>query len=673
MSHLLERPVAELAGVGPVRERQLLAAGVSRIGHLLAHLPSRYEDRSRTVSISELSSGSLPEEPVSVEGELSGVRTVPLRRRNLRMVQGRLVSGDGTLRVVWFNQPYLARQIQRDQRYRLYGPLRAGRSGIEMVNPRVEKVEAGQPPERGLIPVYGRLGEVGPAQAAKLVGRAVDALEAEEIAETLPAHLAAKHGLPSLRESLLALHRPRPGATTTTLEAPESPFRARLAYGELLKQQLALMRRRARQRDTARRVDYRVDEATLDGVRSLLPFEPTGAQTRVFEDIVADLSRATPMWRLVQGDVGCGKTAVALQALSLAVESGLQAAFMAPTELLAEQQARSLGSHTAGRYRLRLLTSGSPRASAIRSDIAKGAIDIVVGTHALIQETVRFRHLGLVVIDEQHRFGVSQREQLVAKGDGVDLLVMTATPIPRSLALTLYGDLDVSVIDELPPGRLPVATRVVSDDQRGQVLEEIASEVTSGGQVFYVVPLIEPSEEVTGQSIETALGTIRSALPGIAVGVVHGRLDREERDEVMRRFREGELGLLLATTVVEVGVDVPNASLMVIDGAERFGLSQLHQLRGRVGRGGRGSRCIAICSGGGEQALERLQVFERETDGFALSEADLERRGPGDVLGTRQSGQPWFRFAHPVRDVAWLARAREDARELVAAEAAEEG
>ncbi|MEM6701080.1 MAG: ATP-dependent DNA helicase RecG [Acidobacteriota bacterium] len=662
---LLERSVGELAGVGPVRLAQLQSVGVSKLGHLLALLPSRYEDRSRTATADELESSVLDEEPIGVLGTLEDVRSVPVRRRGLRLVQGRVITASGTLKGLWFNRPYLAKQVKAGQTYRLFGKVRRGRSGLEILNASVEPIE-----EEALsdgpdwVPIYGRLGDLSPAQVAKLVAAAARRLESEIVPENLPPELLERHGLPALGESLLRLHRPDARLDADALLEGRTPFHARLAYGEFLRQQLELTRRRWALDTSVRRKPLDVDESLLARVAGWLPFELTGAQQRVVGEVASDLRRERPMWRLVQGDVGCGKTAVSLVALGLALENGFQVAYMAPTELLAEQHARTLAEHLPPERRLAVLTGSRMDAPEVREAMARGEVDLVVGTHALFQDSVRFRKLGLVIIDEQHRFGVGQREKLVGKGESVDLLVMTATPIPRSLALTLYGDLDVSVIDELPPGRSPVVTELLSSGEEAR--KAIQTEIDDGGQVYYVVPFIEASEEISGRSIEEVEEELRQALPQLRLGVVHGRLDAAERDRRMQSFKDGDIDLLLATTVIEVGVDVANASLMVIESADRFGLSQLHQLRGRVGRGARRSRCLALSEV--ETSRERLEIFERSSDGFAIAEADLERRGPGDLLGKRQSGQPWFRFANPVRDLIWLTRAREDARELIEAE-----
>jgi ATP-dependent DNA helicase RecG len=409
---------------------------------------------------------------------------------------------------------------------------------------------------------------------------------------------------------------------------------------------------------------YRIDDRVRDAARAVLPFPLTGAQKRVLREIVEDLRRPEPMLRLLQGDVGSGKTIVAALALLVAIESGLQGAFMAPTELLAEQQYESLRRLLGGRCRLALLTASAERADEARRALASGEIELAVGTHALVQRGVAFHRLGLAVVDEQHRFGVEQRRLLQGKGDRPDVLVMTATPIPRSLALTVYGDLEVSVLDELPPGRRPVATEVVPAAERRGVYKRLREELAHGAQAYVVVPLIEESDEITAASLERLGSKVREFLAEHSSAILHGRLPVAERERVMADFVSGRTRVLIATTVVEVGVDVPAATWMVIESAERFGLAQLHQLRGRVGRSTRPSTCVAIhgkLSEGGEQ---RLATFAATTDGFAIAEADLRQRGPGDLLGTRQSGLPKLRVADLLVHRDWVERARSDAREL---------
>ena len=675
-------PITSARGVGPVLGGKLAAAGCRRIMDLLAHLPIRYEDR-RTL-------GCLPGPGEDGTPETApGALTVVVRLEKPRRVFGRgrfsrveAVADDGENRagVVWFNRPYLLNQLEEGASYLLHGvPRRRGRDGgWELANPTVEKVGDGPPEGGGVRPVYGRIGDVPPSRVERLAAGVVSdmtgARGSDWIDEWLPEEERARHGLPSLAEALTEVHRPTPLASVEELNERRSMAHARLAYGEFLLQQLQIAAVRRRRRRQGKPHGYRICDAVWREVRGLLPFQLTGAQDRVLQEIVGDLSGPRPMLRLVQGDVGSGKTVIAALACLVAARSGLQSALMAPTELLAEQHfaslARLLGSHLT----LALVTSSQHVASdggpAVRERIAAGRVDLTVGTHALIQERTRFARLGLAVIDEQHRFGVAQRQSLAEKGLRPDLLVMTATPIPRSLALTVYGDLDVSILDEMPPGRSPIETRVMSADQRDQAVELVRERLRRGGRAYVVFPLIDAGEGSAAAlpSLEESASWWADAL-GAPCGVVHGRVGRDERDATMSRFSDGSIEVLLATTVIEVGVDVPEATAMVILGAERFGLAQLHQLRGRIGRGTNQalgeSICIAVSGGSSVEAQRRLTVFEASNDGFRIAEEDLRQRGPGEVLGTRQAGLPQFRFGDLARDWKWLVAARADAARLL--------
>ncbi|HYX25992.1 MAG TPA: ATP-dependent DNA helicase RecG, partial [Thermoanaerobaculia bacterium] len=504
------------------------------------------------------------------------------------------------------------------------------------------------------------MGKLGAPFLRRLIDSLLAAVDLREIPETLPAELLARHGLPALGEALEALHRPRE-EEVEALNARETPAHHRLVYGELLEMQVILALRREREAREPRTRRYRLDSSAA---RAALPFPLTAAQERVLGEIVADLRAPHPMHRLLQGDVGSGKTAVAALVLALAVESGFQGAFMAPTELLAEQHHASLARLLGSRYPAVLLTGGTADAR-LRARIAAGEARLVVGTHALIQEGVELPDLGLAVIDEQHRFGVAQRELLRRKGERPDVLVMTATPIPRSLALTAYGDLPVSTLDEMPPGRSPVRTEVVPARGRPEVYRRLREAVAAGARAFVVAPHIDESGPSGPASLEEVERRVREALAGFPVAVLHGRMPAAERERTMRAFAAGEVRVLVATTVIEVGVDVPEATWMVIESAERFGLAQLHQLRGRVGRGSGASVCIALHGRLTAAGKERLAVFAATQDGFEIAERDLLLRGPGDVLGTRQAGLPPLRLARLPEDWDWLVEARDDARELL--------
>ena len=603
----------------------------------------------------------------SVVGRVAGLRTIRLRRRRLAMVRARVEDDEGGLPVVWFNRPWAERQMPPGRDYLLHGAVRRGREGLEMVNPTCEPAAAALA-GGSLAPIYAPLAKLGPASVRKLLRRAVEALDLPGgLVDALPEALLRRHGLPPLGAAFDQLHRPSPDADLAALDAGTSPAHQRLVYGEMLELQLRVRMARAERDRIEKGHRYRIDEPLRRRLRDLPSFELTAAQARAVDEILADLAAPRPMLRLLQGDVASGKTVVAALALMAAVESGLQGAVMAPTELLAEQHFRSLGRLLGDRCRVELLTGSAAGAAAARRRLARGEVDLAVGTHALIQESVRFRRLGLAVIDEQHRFGVGQRRRLQLKGAAPDLLIMTATPIPRSLALTVYGDLSLSIIDELPPGRSPITTRVVPAGRRDRVYDWLRQRLARGGQAYVVFPLIEESRHLEAGSIASLGEEIRRRLRGISSAVLHGRTPAEERDRVMRAFAGGEIGALIATTVIEVGVDLPAATTMVIESAERFGLAQLHQLRGRVGRGGERSVCVAIHGERSEVAERRLERFAATTDGFALADADLELRGPGELLGRRQTGQPAFKVADLVRDRRWIEPARRDARQLLEA------
>ncbi|HEX3526433.1 MAG TPA: ATP-dependent DNA helicase RecG [Thermoanaerobaculia bacterium] len=661
-----DAPLREVRGVGPARARALAEAGLVTVLDLLRHVPTRWEDRREVVPVSAVTAGSA----FTLRGRLSEVRRIRTRRRGFSLVRAVLGDGSGSIPIVWFNQPYLFQQLRDGEEYLLHGMVRENPPhGLELLNPSCEAVDRAFHSAR-IVPVYSSVGSLGPAALRRLIDPILTDFDPASIPEPLPEELLLRRGLPSLGEALVALHRPGHDVSVAALNERRSPAHRRLAYEELLRMQVAVALLRARETAAPRTLAYRVDDHVRGVVRGLLPFRLTAAQKRVLGEIVADLRGPHPMLRLLQGDVGSGKTLVAALALAVALESGFQGAFMAPTELLAEQHFRSLERLLGKRYRVGLFV-GAKRGQSdprLRERLAAGEIQLAVGTHALIQEGVVFRRLGLAVVDEQHRFGVRQRALLRGKGDQEeqpDLLVMTATPIPRTLALTAWGDLEVSTLDELPPGRTPVATAVVPAGKRRAVYKKVREELAAGGRVYVVVPLIDESARTAAASLAEAEERVRAELAGWPCAVLHGRLPAAERDRVMQAFAAGEVKALLATTVIEVGVDVPEASCMVIESAERFGLAQLHQLRGRVGRGMRPSCCFAVHGRLSEDAKRRLEVFARTDDGFEIAEEDLKIRGPGDVLGTRQSGLPSLRQARLPDDWELLEQARDDARELL--------
>ncbi len=661
-----ETPVSQLRGVGPARARELSRAGVRTIEDLLFHLPLRYEDRRQVRGVSEI----VGEGGHTLVGTLRGLTEVRSARRGLAMVRGWFEDESGSLRVLWFNRPYLRRQVAEGTVYLLHGHVRRRAGNWELINPTCEAAEQALHGGR-IVPVYPAIGKLGPIGLRHLMDAVLAELDPSSLGgEPLPARLRDRYRMPTLAAALVAVHRPAAEENVERLNARRSPAHLRLIYGEFLELQVELALLRSGEVRYAKQHGYVMDERLREVLRSLLPFRLTTAQKRVLKEIADDLRSDQPMLRLLQGDVGSGKTIVAALALVIAVENGLQGAFMVPTEILAEQQHRNLARLLGDRYPIALLT-GSRRSTAL-ADLLAGRARIAVGTHALIQEGVSFDRLGLAVIDEQHRFGVTQRELLQRKGDRPDVLVMTATPIPRSLALTVYGDLALSVLDELPPGRQPVVTRVVPERERNEVYEWLRHELQAGAQAYIVFPLIEGSQQLQAASIEEMGERVRRYLAPHRSAVVHGRMSSEEREAALTEFADGNLRALVATTVIEVGIDVPSATLMVIDSAERFGLAQLHQLRGRVGRGAAPSTCVALHGALSEEGERRLRVFAETTDGFRIAEADLEIRGPGDLLGTRQSGLPIFRAANIVTDREWLERARSDAHELLAEGSREE-
>jgi ATP-dependent DNA helicase RecG len=667
-------PLSALKGIGPAGERILHAAGLATVGDLLWYLPHRWEDRSNPRSIASLTT---PDVWVTVGGRLVEIVERRARRRRLTVTEAAVDDGTGCLPVVWFNQPYLGGALHEGMQVWLYGPLRPARSGwgLQMVAPEWEVEEANAEPIHlgRIVPMYRRVGAWGGRRIRTLVARALEALG--EIADPLVRLPDVDATMLPLGEALRQAHFPPPPADDAgvarllaELAARRTPALRRLAFDELLALAVVLERERERRlRQRAPRCS--VDDAVRESARRVLPFRLTGAQKRALGEIVADLQRPYPMARLLQGDVGSGKTIVAALAALVVVASGHQVALLAPTELLAQQHLATLTRllRPSGPAPELLIGSLSAREKErVRGLLASGEAGFVIGTHALIEDAVVFGRLGLAIIDEQHRFGVAQRQALLDKGEAPHVLVMTATPIPRSLALSLYGDLDVSVLDEMPPGRTPVRTVLREDDARPRLAEFIRKEVVEGGQVYWVFPLIEESDKLTLRAIASHARTVRSALPDVRVEVVHGRTRAAEREAVMTAFAAGEIGVLCATTVIEVGVDVPNASLMVIENAERFGLAQLHQLRGRVGRGRRRSFCVLLlgpdCSA---EARARLEAVAATTDGFRIAEEDFRLRGPGEFAGLRQWGRPEFHVAS-----LWLHREElEEARRIAGAAA----
>jgi len=659
-------PVTALRGVGPRLAEKLAALDIRSVADLLFHLPLRYQDRTRVTAVHELRPGI----EAVIEGKVLGARVEFGRRRSLACT---LVDASGAITLRFFHfSAAQQRSLERATRLRCFGEPRLGRSGIEMYHPECQLVEPGQsvPEAATLTPVYPSTEGLHQASWRSLTQEALRMLGAGMLPELLPAGLL-RSTVP-LAVALRYLHRPPPDAPVAELLAGTHPFQQRLAAEELLAHHLGLLLMRNRARTHRAPVMAKRDRLGQALLRSLA-FTPTAAQLRVSTEIRRDLASGAPMLRLVQGDVGCGKTLVAALAALAVIENGWQVAVMAPTELLAEQHYRtfsawfdSLGVATA------LIGGRMPAAErrAALGSLASGATGLAVGTHALFQEQVGFARLGLVIIDEQHRFGVHQRLRLREKGlaDGVapHQLVMTATPIPRTLAMTAYADLDYSLIDELPPGRTPVSTAVISNARRDEVLERVRSACADGRQAYWVCTLIEESETLEAQAAEAIAAGLAERLPELRIGLVHGRIPTRQRLEIMGAFKGGTLDLLVATTVIEVGVDVPRASLMIIENAERLGLAQLHQLRGRVGRGREASHCVLLYQAPLSTAgRARLEAMRDTCDGFVLAERDLALRGPGELLGTRQTGLMGLRFADLGRDGALLPAVREAAAGLL--------
>ena len=669
----LETSVQEIKGVGPRRAEMLAGANIHTVEGLLKYKPLRYEDRTDLRPIGEIE----PDQVVVIEGQVSttGRYTTPMKR--MRIFEMVVKDDSGSVKAKFFNQPYLGQVFQRGRRVILYGIPRVDEysQGISMINPEYEilaggsdeKVHSGR-----IVPIYRKIGRLTTRTLRQFIFKLLADLP-DQLDEPLPTSVVRQYKFPDLKSALEEIHFPSPAAGVSKeaylkeLDLNQTMAQQRFIFEEFYLFQLGLQLIKKERETRSKKRFIRMGKDVQARMRSILPFQPTSAQARVLKEIGDDLCSSRVMNRLLQGDVGSGKTIVALQAMVIAIENGYQTALMAPTEILAEQHYHTVCQLLSGTgYRIAFLTSsvkGTGRESVL-GDIRSGTTDLIIGTHALIQKGVQFKTLGLVVIDEQHRFGVLQRSQLISKGDRPETLVMTATPIPRSLALTLYGDLDVSVLDEMPPGRQPVKTIVKGERNREEVYAWVHRELKEGRQAFVVYPLIEESEKVDLRAAtEMAKHLQKEVFPDATVMLMHGRLKVEEKGQLMRRFRAGEIQVLVSTTVIEVGIDIPGASLMVIEHAERFGLSQLHQLRGRIGRGQHPGLCILMTEDlRSQQADERVNILCQTQDGFKIAEKDLEIRGQGEFLGTRQSGMPEFLFANIVRDRKFLELARQEAQ-----------
>jgi ATP-dependent DNA helicase RecG len=663
-----ETEITFLKGVGAGRAELLRSAGIETVGDLLWFFPLRYEDRRHPIRIADL--GRHLDTPVLLRGRvLSAVSRVSPRKR-MQLFEAVLEDDSGSVKLIWFNQRFLGDQIKKDDRLSVYGAPRAnGFRALTIESPDWEKFDGPEDEEGSIVPIYSKIGNIPPKALRRMMETALEVLPALE--DPLPLEIRERLGVIDLQTAMRSLHRPE--VLTQQFLASRSPAHLRLILQEFFMFQLALRVRRAQEETRKKKRRIAIDDELRDEVRQILPFKLTTAQKRVLKEIADDLRRESPMYRLLQGDVGSGKTIVALIAAMLMIRNGYQVALLAPTEILVEQHVqrirqlvdqsivmtRATGSMSAGERR------------TLHAGLETGYIQLAVGTHALLEDRVRFKSLGLAIVDEQHRFGVEQRQKLFAKGEMPDILVMTATPIPRSLALAIYGDLELSVIDELPPGRQRIKTAVRAAHEAERVYDFVDAQVAEGAQVYIVYPIIEESEKTNLKPLSLGFEAMKERFPSRRVAMMHGRMKSEEKEEVMGRFKRGEIDILVATTVIEVGIDVPNASMMLIVDADRFGLSQLHQLRGRVGRGERKSYCVLLHEAGvAGEALDRLRAFERSKDGFEVAEADLQSRGPGEFLGTRQSGAMKFRMGHILRDYDLMERARDLAIEVAEADVA---
>jgi len=725
----LSTSVQYVKGVGPRLSEILATKGISTVDDLLHYLPFRYEDRLNPRGIAELRPGEMA--TVIAEVRTSGL----FRTRRMPIFQMTAGQGRARLRCMWFNGTYLKDRFKPGQMVALYGKVDVDRNGeMQIVQPQFEILDDG--PDEGptgaaeqklassleigrIVPIYESAGQgkLTSRWFRRIIRTTLDNLT-PELPDPIPASVRDRAGLIAPRRALNEVHWPDPGESLQALQSSRTPAHVRLIFEELFFVELGLELKR-RQQKAHTGVSFHLNDAVRMAIKKILPFHPTAAQKRVLKEIASDMEKPFPMRRLLQGDVGSGKTIVAFEAAIIAIENGYQVALMAPTEILAQQHyfsARRILEQTG--YRIVLLTGSleQDQKREIRRHISQGNAQLVIGTHALIEEKVEFAKLGLVIVDEQHRFGVMQRLKLMKKsaesvddpaGDATsslkatprpangkapsslaapldpaaqksdspepDVLVMTATPIPRTLALTLYGDLDISVLDEMPPGRTPIATRRVPDERSEEVWDFVRKQLTAGHQAYIVYPVIEESEENELKAAIKMFRLMRERMfPSHHVGLLHGRLDPAEKDRVMREFQKGDIDVLVSTTVIEVGVDVPNASVMVVEHAERFGLAQLHQLRGRIGRGAAKSYCILMTGGKvSEEGERRLDAMVRTNDGFQIAELDLELRGPGEFFGTRQAGIPSFRVANLIRDREILELAKREAAAVVAGPTAE--
>ncbi len=696
-------PVQYVKGIGPRIAEILAAKGLATVDDLLHYLPFRYEDRVNPRGIAELRAGEMA--TVIAEVRTSGL----FRTRRMPIFQMTAGQGRSRLKCIWFNGAYLKDKFQPGQMLALYGRVEENRGELQLIQPQFEilgeaeggaEQKAAESLEIGrIVPIYESAGQgrLTSRWFRRVIHFSLENLS-PELPETIPSVVRKRLNLVPSREAIRKVHWPDEGESFQDLQASRTPAHIRLIFEELFFIELGLeLKRREQKAQTG--IAFGLNDRVRGAIKNILPFHPTGAQKRTLKEIAADMEKPYPMRRLLQGDVGSGKTLVAFEAAIIAIENGYQVALMAPTEILAQQHyfsARRILEPSG--YRIVLLTGSldEDRKREIRRHIGQGNAQLIIGTHALIEQKVEFEKLGLVIVDEQHRFGVLQRFKLMKKSGGrdkvknsrasldrtggdarppthpalaePDVLVMTATPIPRTLALTLYGDLDISVLDEMPPGRTPIVTRRVGDERADEVWQFVRKQVAAGHQAYVVYPVIEENEETEIKAAMQMYSELsKKVFPDLNVAVLHGRMEPDLKEQVMRLFQQGKIQILVSTTVIEVGVDVPNAAVMVIEHAERFGLSQLHQLRGRIGRGAAKSYCVLMTSGKvSEEADRRLDAMVRTADGFQIAELDLEMRGPGEFFGTRQAGMPSFQVANLIRDRDLLELAKKEAAAVLA-------
>lgn len=664
MALRLDTHIQYLKGVGPKLGDLFTRKGLKTLGDLIEFYPRAYEDQRAARNIASLR----PDDIVSIKAQVVAVHSINMGRSTRKMYDVVVRDSSGQIHCKYFRVPYKG-YFERFKPYsevRVVGKVTEYRGRIEFHHPDIRDIEPDEETQDALIPLYTEIEGLATAKIMKLVRQALAQLE-EWPAEALPKWILEKYQLKARKDALKEIHFPDPAKAAEYAEF-KSAAQRRLIFDEFFWLELYLASKKTGfQKEGAPQIRNKGEK--LNSLAQSLPFSMTGAQQRVFSEIKADLEKAHPMHRMVQGDVGSGKTLVSFMAAVYVAESGFQSCLMAPTEILAEQHFKNAKKvlEPLG-IRLALLV-GKTKASEkkqILLDLQSGAVDLIIGTHALIEDDVQFVNLGLVIIDEQHRFGVEQRGVLKNKGKSPHFLVMTATPIPRTLAMTVYGDLDVSIIDEMPPGRSPIQTRAIFESKRPQALQFMLEQLQKGRQAYIVYPLVEESEKIDLKDAVSEFENLQKQFPQIRFGLLHGKMKPDEKDQVMTRFRNQDIQVLVSTTVIEVGVDVPNANIMIIEHAERFGLSQLHQLRGRVGRGEYKSFCVLIMGYAvSEEGRQRTEMMEKTSDGFKIAEFDLEMRGPGEFMGTRQSGLSGFKMANLVRDMQILQQAREAAFEVL--------